>query len=55
MHHPVTFTRLGDFTATQRLPLLSTIAVALGVVDTQVAVALRMALPAWARDRSNSS
>ena len=55
MHHPVIFTRLGDFTATRRLALLSAIAVALGVVGTLVAFALRMALPAWARDRSHGT
>src|SRR6185503_12450577 len=40
VHHPVTFTRLGDFTATRRLIVLSAIAVALGLVSTAVAVAL---------------
>jgi len=40
VHHPVTFTRLGDFTATRRVLLLSAIAVALGVVGTVLAVVL---------------
>jgi H+/Cl- antiporter ClcA len=40
VHHPVTFTRLGDFTATRRLFILSAIAVGLGLAGTVVAVAL---------------
>ena len=40
MHHPVTFTRLGDFTATRRLLILSAIAVALGLAGAVIAVAL---------------
>ena len=40
MHQPVTFTRLGDFTATRRLMVLSAIAVGLGLVSTILAVVL---------------
>jgi len=40
VHHPVTFTRLGDFTATRRLLILSAIAVGLGLAGAVVAVAL---------------
>ena len=40
MHHPVTFTRLGDFTATRRLLILSAIAVGLGLIGAVIAVAL---------------
>jgi H+/Cl- antiporter ClcA len=40
VHHPVTFTRLGDFTATRRLLILSAIAVGLGLSGAVIAVAL---------------
>ena len=40
MHHPVTFTRLGDFTASRRLLILSAIAVGLGLAGAVIAVAL---------------
>jgi H+/Cl- antiporter ClcA len=40
VHHPVTFTRLGDFTTTRRLVLLSAIAVVLGLAGALIAVAL---------------
>jgi hypothetical protein len=40
VHHPVTFTRLGDFTVTRRLLILSAIAVGLGLAGAVVALML---------------